>query len=723
MKRNFKYLLPLLLIFSLFFLIGCLSPFFDPIQGAIKGRIMVPSSSSKNITGWVPLPNAVVTLTDSEGNTHTVNTNSNGYYTIFNVAPGTNYILTATGEVEGNMVILKDFIPQVEAGKTYNAGTADCESTALALVAEALLTEGLIPEDIDPEQIQNTDNFPNLVSQVCLLLEQNADVTSNPTINSQIEDVIGEILPSETPPPPSPSPSPSPILSSNANLSNLLISTGTLNPNFSLTITDYTVTVAYSVDTITFTPTAAHDKATITVKGESVASGQPSSSISLSVGDNSIPIIVTAEDSTTKTYTVIVIRNSPPSDNANLSKLDIKYIGGVVSERNIEDPIYPTFDSATTPYILHLVGTSSNIEVVATTEDPSASAIVLYNEGLCVYSIQVTAEDGTTQNNYAIQAHFYNSIKAALEVNRPLADGHMVTVVPGIYQEGSTIDFPDKQIRLQSIDPEDSLVREKTVIDGNSGYRVFSFAFDTLSNLGSGTNLTGFTIQNGSIQNGSTSDDEGGGIYIDNGIPTIAYNTISGNTSYDDGGGIYMRDSSPTITNNTISGNICGDDGGGIHIDNGTPDITNNTISGNFCTNDGGGIYMRDSSPTITNNTISENICDDGGGIYIANGTPNITNNTISGNTSYDDGGGIHIANGTPNITNNTISGNTGYFDGGGIYIYGGTPTIGGSDGSDTGNFNTICGNILYPDSPNQGITLTDYPNNYICDSCVGCGP
>jgi len=696
MKRNFKYLLPLLLIFSLFFLVGCLSPFFDTIQGAIKGRIMIPSSSAKDIAGWVPLPNAVVTLTDSEGNTHTVNTNSNGYYTIFNVAPGTNYILTATGEVEGNMVILKDFIPQVEAGKTYDAGTADCESTALALVVEALLAQGLTPEEIDPEQIQSTDNFLNLVSQVCLLLEQNGDVTSNPTINSQIEDVIGEILSSETLPPPSPSP----ILSS----------------------------------------------------------------------------------------------------NASLSKLDIKYIGGVVSERNIEDPIYPAFVSTTTFYILHLVGTSSNIEVVATTEDPSASAIVLYDEGLCVYSIQVTAEDGTTQNNYAIQAHFYNSIKAALEVNSPLADGHMVTVVPEIYQEGSTIDFPDKQIRLQSIDPEDSLVREKTVIDGNSGYRVFSFAFDTLSNLGSGTNLTGFTIQNGSIQNGSTSDDdgggiyiknssptitnntisgnicddEGGGIYIDNGIPTIAYNTISGNTSYDDGGGIYMRDSSPDITNNTISENICDDDGGGIHIDNGTPDITNNTISGNFCTDDGGGIYMRDSSPDITNNTISENICDDGGGIYInngiptiayntisentctddgggihiANGTPDITNNTISGNTSYDDGGGIYIRGGTPIITNNTISGNTGFDvgggiyiyggtpiitnntisgntsfdDGGGIYIFGGTPIIGGSDGSDTGNFNTICGNIISPSTPDQ-IYPNAYPFNYICDSCKGCAP
>jgi hypothetical protein len=352
--------------------------------------------------------------------------------------------------------------------------------------------------------------------------------------------------------------------------------------------------VAYSVDTITFTPTAAHDKATITVKGESVASGQPSVPISLSVGDNSIPIIVTAEDSTTKTYTVIVNRNSPPSNNANLSKLDIKYIGGVVSERNIEDPIYPIFDSTIISYILHLVGTEDDIEIVPTVEDPSANAIVLYNAGLCVYFIHVTAEDGITQNNYAIQAYFYDSIKAALEGNSNLISEHIVTVVPGTYQEGDTINFPDKAIRLQSIDPGDDTVRDATIIDGAGTYRVFSF--NTLYNLGSGTNLTGFTIQNG-----YTSD--GGGIYINNTSPSIIDNTILGNICTNLGGGIYITGTNSnltTIVNNTISENIS-NRGGGIYINNSSPIITSNEISGNGCTNRGGGIYIAGttSSPII----------------------------------------------------------------------------------------------------------------------------
>lgn len=692
MKRNSRYLLTLLLLFSLFFLVSCLPSTYDSTKGTIKGRIMVPSSPTKDITGWVHLPNAMVTLIDSEGNTHTVNTNSNGYYTIFEITPGTNYVLTATGEVAGNTVILKDFVPQVEAGKNYDAGTADCESTALALVVEALLNEGIIPEDIDPEQIRNTDNFLNLVSQVCLLLEQNGDVTSDSFINSQVEEVVEEILPSVAPSPSSTSPNSSPYIpGSNANLSSLTVSESTLIPDFNTDTIDYTVTVAYSVDSITFTPTAIDNKATITVNGSSVTSGSTSSPISLNIGDNPITIIVTAEDGITqKAYTVIVNRSSP-SSNANLSKLDIKYISGVVSERNIKDPIYPAFDFDTDSYILHLVGTEDDIEIVPTVEDTSASAVVLYNGGLCVYFIQVTAEDRTTQNNYAIQAYFYDSINAALEGNSTLTDGHMVTVVPGTYQEEFTIDFPDKAIRLQSIDPEDNIVRKNTIIQGDGAtYRVFSF--DELSNLGSGTNLTGFTIQKG-----YASDNGGGGIAIYQSSPTITYNTISENNSYN-GGGIYIGDHSLAT-------------------------ITNNTISGNGCKNRGGGISIYSSSPIVTDNTVSGNTGEQGGGISIYSSLPTITNNTISGNKCADDGGGIYITtSSSPDIKSNTISENGCGDKGSGIYIAGTTssPAIGGSDEKDTKNFNTICGNIINnpdPDSPDQ-VYPNKYPFNYICDSC-----
>ena len=97
--------------------------------------------------------------------------------------------------------------------------------------------------------------------------------------------------------------------SSDADLSGLTLSAGTLDPAFARDSLAYTATVANSTTSLTVTPTSNHNGATITVNGTSVSSGSASSAISLSVGENTIAIVVTAEDNTTtKTYTVTVER-------------------------------------------------------------------------------------------------------------------------------------------------------------------------------------------------------------------------------------------------------------------------------------------------------------------------------------------------------------------------------------------------------------------------------
>ena len=97
--------------------------------------------------------------------------------------------------------------------------------------------------------------------------------------------------------------------SSDADLSGLTLSAGTLAPAFARDSLSYTATVANRVTRLTVTPTSNHNGAAITVNGTSVSSGTASSAISLNVGENTIAIVVTAEDgTTTKTYTVIVTR-------------------------------------------------------------------------------------------------------------------------------------------------------------------------------------------------------------------------------------------------------------------------------------------------------------------------------------------------------------------------------------------------------------------------------
>ncbi len=92
---------------------------------------------------------------------------------------------------------------------------------------------------------------------------------------------------------------------SNAALSALVISHGTLSPAFSAEVTSYTTFELSTVASITVTPTAESDAAVIKVNGTIVISGAPSGNINLSAGPDTITIEVTAEDkTTTNTYIV-----------------------------------------------------------------------------------------------------------------------------------------------------------------------------------------------------------------------------------------------------------------------------------------------------------------------------------------------------------------------------------------------------------------------------------
>jgi hypothetical protein len=82
------------------------------------------------------------------------------------------------------------------------------------------------------------------------------------------------------------------------------VSAGTLDPDFAPETTAYTVAVAHAVEQITVTAAASHEEATVLGGGEQ----------SLNVGQNAIPLIVTAQDGTTGIYTVTVSRGAAAID-------------------------------------------------------------------------------------------------------------------------------------------------------------------------------------------------------------------------------------------------------------------------------------------------------------------------------------------------------------------------------------------------------------------------
>ena len=100
--------------------------------------------------------------------------------------------------------------------------------------------------------------------------------------------------------------------SSNASLGSLVISAGTLSPEFSAATKDYTATVDYSCSSLAVTANPADSKASvISVTGND----------SLEVGENTVSVVVTAEDGSTSTYNIVVTRRAE-DDPENADKQD-----------------------------------------------------------------------------------------------------------------------------------------------------------------------------------------------------------------------------------------------------------------------------------------------------------------------------------------------------------------------------------------------------------------
>ena len=189
-------------------------------------------------------------------------------------------------------------------------------------------------------------------------------------------------------------------LSDNADLGSLTISSGTLSPQFSSSDITYTASVDNSVTQVTVTPTASDSSATITVNDNTVTSGTGHIVTGLNVGTNTVTVIVTAQDSTTKTYTITLTRAAPLSDNADLGGLTIS--SGTLS---------PQFSSSDITYTASVDNSVTQVTVTPTASDSSATITVNdntvtsgtghivtgLNVGTNTVTVIVTAQDSTTK--------------------------------------------------------------------------------------------------------------------------------------------------------------------------------------------------------------------------------------------------------------------------------------------------------------------------------------
>ena len=157
-------------------------------------------------------------------------------------------------------------------------------------------------------------------------------------------------------------------------LKSLSVTGYTLTPSFSPSVSEYKLSVPYSVNSITLSAQANHTTATVSGVGTKT----------LAVGENTFPITVTAQNGTTKVYTLIVTRKAASTDN-NLKSLTIN-----------TGTLLPAFSPSQTSYEVTVPYAVSSITLTAVVNDAlstlSGTGTKELSVGKNVFEITVTAQ-------------------------------------------------------------------------------------------------------------------------------------------------------------------------------------------------------------------------------------------------------------------------------------------------------------------------------------------
>ena len=174
--------------------------------------------------------------------------------------------------------------------------------------------------------------------------------------------------------------------SNNNYLKSFKIENVDIEPEFNKETTEYYAIIDLEVEEIEITAIPEDNDATVRVLGNT----------ELEEGENTITIVVTAEDETQKIYKIIVTK----TDNAELVNADLKslYVSGF--------EIYPTFSNKIYKYNLTINEKIEKIEILAEAENEKVQITGNdeLKEGNNTIIITVTAEDGISKREYSINA-------------------------------------------------------------------------------------------------------------------------------------------------------------------------------------------------------------------------------------------------------------------------------------------------------------------------------
>lgn len=165
--------------------------------------------------------------------------------------------------------------------------------------------------------------------------------------------------------------------SSNSNLESLQIAEGVFSPEFAKNVYEYAVIVPNEITKLNIAASQEHSRATVKVVGNE----------ELQVGDNTVEIIVTAEDGSTSTYKIYATRALP---ELSLATLGISYINENNEKVNIV--LEPQFIGNIYEYKINerLSHTIKKLQIEATANRENAKIELSGNEDLKAGKNEIT---------------------------------------------------------------------------------------------------------------------------------------------------------------------------------------------------------------------------------------------------------------------------------------------------------------------------------------------
>lgn len=193
--------------------------------------------------------------------------------------------------------------------------------------------------------------------------------------------------------------------SDNTNLKSLKVDVEGLSPEFDKNITEYYLIVDLTIEEVNVEAVPEDEKSKITITGNS----------DLQEGENTVKILVKAENGNTKTYTINITKtNDLEKVNATLKSLSVKGFN-----------FYPSFKTNIYNYNLTVNEKLTQLEILAETEIEEATYEIIGNENLKegdnLIKVIVTAKDGETKREYKINVYLSNKNVEAQKTNTTIA--------------------------------------------------------------------------------------------------------------------------------------------------------------------------------------------------------------------------------------------------------------------------------------------------------------